>query len=97
MAAYDFKVGASGAVADSGVVDTTGSLKAFFTSAFTNDAEAYEFIEMVSPLMYHITDAFVVHMIVDGHAHDEASLTLKAVAVNAGETVTEATTAMLIS
>lgn len=96
MAAYDYTVGASGEV-QGGLtgVGTTGSMKAFFTSAFTDNAEADEFVEMVSPLVYHITGAHVVHFIVDGHAHDAASLTAKAAAVNTGETVTEATTSMI--
>ena len=85
------------AVLDGGKVETTGSMKAFFTAAFSGETEAHAFVEAVNPLVYHITGASVVHMIVDGHAHDAASLSLKAAAAE-GDTlaVTEATASMII-
>jgi hypothetical protein len=98
MAAYNYTAGSEGAV-QGGLtgVGTTGSLKAFVSSAFADNAEADAFVEAVSPLVYHITSSHVVHMIVDGHAHDAASLTAKAAAIAAGETVTEAAASMIIT
>ena len=85
------------AVTDGGKVETTGSMKAFKTAAFASDAKAHAFIEAVNPLVYHVTSSQVVHMIVDGHAHSAASLTVKATEAEGGAlAATEATASMII-
>jgi hypothetical protein len=85
------------AVTDGGKVETTGSMKAFVSAAFDSNVEAHAFIEAVNPLVYHVTDAFVVHMIVDGHAHTAASLSVKAAEAEGGTlAVTEAVASMII-